>query len=303
MKKIHFVLIPVIVLFSCKGKNASHSSQLIAPADTSVSAAPSIAKELNTDLYGNWVGDFEVIEADFEKLKGQTISRLNIVIKQITDSGVIAQSVVNGNSRLMRGTMTQSDGKYVFVMDEPGDNKYDGRFNFTINGDTLAGKWQPYDTMLATKTSEFHLTKKPFVYNANVMLPKEWEYVDYVNSKERKESYKDEQSGVVDTFINTVYRAASEKVYQVNSSKQALKERDVKNLRRLDLQILRNTIFARHGYTFKSRAVRQFFDQVDWYVPVSDNVEAALSAVEKENIALLDRFEKYAKDNYDTFGR
>ena len=303
MKKLHFVLIPAIVLFSCKGKNSTRQSELISASDTAVAAAAVTAKELNTELYGNWVGDFEVTEADFDKFKGQTLSKLNIVIKQITDSGVTAQSVVNGNSRLMRGSMTAANGKYVFVMDEPGDNKYDGRFNFTINGDTLSGKWQPYDKTLATKTSEFHLTKKPFVYNANLMLPRDWEYVDYVNFKEQKESYKDEESGTVDTFINTVYRAASEKVYEVNSSKQALKEKDVKNLRRLDLQILRNTIFARHGYTFKSRAVRQFFDQVDWYVPVSDNIEAELTAIEKNNIALLDRFEKYAKDNYDTFGR
>ena len=302
MKRAHYFLIPAIVLFSCKGKN-SNQNGLKPGSDTTAAAAAAMPKELHTELYGNWVGDFEVTEADFDRLKGQTLSKLNIVIKQITDSGVIAQSVVNGNSRLMRGSITQSGDAYVFVMDEPGDNKYDGKFNFSIKNDTLSGKWQPFDSTLATKTSEYKLTKKPFVYNASLMLPNDWEYVDYVNAKKKKESYKDEESGTVDTFINTVYRAASEKVYQVNSSKQLLKEKDLKNLRRLDLQILRNTIFARHGYTFKSRAVRQFFDQVDWYVPVSDNIENELSALEKENIALLNRFEKYATDNYDTFGR
>lgn len=301
MKKIHFVLIPVIVLFSCKGKNTSRQESI--PTDTSIATTNEIPQELYTNLYGNWVGDMEVTEADFDNFKGQHRSKLTIVIKQITDSGVIAQSVVNGNSRLMHGNITPSRNSYVFVMDEPGDHKYDGRFSFTISGDTLAGKWQPYDQALATKTSEYKLTKKPFVYNENVMLPNEWEYVDYVNFKEKKESYKDDESGVVDTFINTVYRSASEKVYTLNSSREKLSEKDIKNLRKLDLQILRNTIFARHGYTFKSRAIRQFFDQVDWYVPVSDNIENELTAIEKENISLLNRFEKYAEDNYDTFGR
>lgn len=303
MKKIQFVLLPAIVLFACKGKN-TNQEDIITGADTSISAAAEMPKELYTGLYGNWVGNSEVTEADFSKLKeGQQLSRLNIVIKQINDSGVTAQSVVNGNSRLMRGSMTQSGGNFVFVMDEPGDHKYDGRFSFTISGDTLSGNWHPYDKTLTTKTTTFMLTKKPFVYDAALMLPKDWEYVDYVNFKEKQETYQDKKTGTVDTFVNTVYRMASPEVYEINSSKQQLKEKDVKNLRKLDLEILRNTIFARHGYTFKSRAVRQFFDQVDWYVPVSDNIEKELTAVEKANIALLTRFEKYAQDNYDTFGR
>ncbi|RYD80840.1 MAG: YARHG domain-containing protein [Sphingobacteriales bacterium] len=272
-------------------------------ADSTISAAAIMPAEKFTDLYGNWVGDNEVTDADFEKFKGQTVSKLNIVIKQITDSGVVAQSVTNGNNRLMHGSVTQSGNKYVFVMDEPGDDKYDGRFEFSIEGDTLSGNWKPYDTKLATKKSEYRLTKKPFAYNANLMLPSEWDYIDYANYKEKKETYKDEQTGVVDTFVNQFYRSASDKVYSINSSKQKLVEKDLKNLRKLDLQILRNTIFARHGYTFKSRAIRQFFDQVEWYIPVSDNIEAALTQLEKDNIALLSRFEKYAEDNYDTFGR
>ena len=46
-----------------------------------------------------------------------------------------------------------------------------------------------------------------------------------------------------------------------------------------------------------------FFENADWYVPVSNNVDADLTPLEKENVALLARFEKYAEDHYDTFGR
>ncbi|WP_199136765.1 hypothetical protein [Pedobacter sp. ASV12] len=58
-----------------------------------------------------------------------------------------------------------------------------------------------------------------------------------------------------------------------------------------------------HSYTFKKIGYRQFFDPVEWHVPVTDNVGGQLSATEKANIKLLMRFEKYATDNYDTFGR
>lgn len=303
MKQLIIVSSAVVLLFACKSKSNNATDQKSLQADTSIKAAAIVAPERYTELYGNWVGTNMVIDYDEEKFKGQYESRLNIIIKQITDSGVVAQSVVNGNSRLMRGSVSITGEKYSFIMDEPGDDKYDGRFEFSITGDTLSGKWIPYDTKLATKKTEYKLTKKPFVYNANLMLPKEWDYIDYTNFKEKKETYKDETSGITDTIVNAFYRSASDKVYTINSSKQKLTEKDVKNLRKLDLQILRNTIFARHGYTFKSRGVRQFFDQVDWYIPVSDNIEAELTPLEKDNIALLNRFEKYAEDNYDTFGR
>ena len=82
-----------------------------------------------------------------------------------------------------------------------------------------------------------------------------------------------------------------------------LTEKQLKNLHKLDLEIIRNTIYARHGYSFANRGARQFFDYVDWYVPLYTNVEDKLSPTEKENIALLKRFEKYATDNYQQYGR
>ena len=74
-------------------------------------------------------------------------------------------------------------------------------------------------------------------------------------------------------------------------------------MKKLELEIIRNTIFARHGYAFKKKSYRQFFDFVDWYIPVSNNVANKLTSIEKANINLLERFEQYAKDNYDSFGR
>ena len=77
----------------------------------------------------------------------------------------------------------------------------------------------------------------------------------------------------------------------------------LKNLRKLDLQIIKNSIFARHGYSFKKETYRNFFEQTDWYIPVSDNVDNNLTPTEKENVILLNRFIKYAEDKYDYFGR
>jgi len=91
--------------------------------------------------------------------------------------------------------------------------------------------------------------------------------------------------------------------FKINASKQKLAEKDLKNLRKLDMEIIKNAVFARHGYAFKKPTYRYFFEQTDWYIPVSNNVDSELSPMEKDNVALLNRFIKYAEDKYDSFGR
>lgn len=289
------------MLFSCKDddkQNTSDTPPLKQAIDTIM------PPEMHTELYGTYVGDFEEGRADEEIPAGEYVEpvKVSIDLTRITEKGAEGRSVVRGNDRPMKGQLTSAGNGFKFVMDEPGDNKHDGRFTFVVKGDSLIGTWQSYDVTAKGPKKKFALVKTPFQYNANLMLPEDWEYTDWQKSKNVPELYKNED-GSIDTIVNEFYRSASKAVYTINSSKQPLKESQLKNLKKLDLEILRNTIFARHGYAFKSKGVRQFFDGVDWYVPVSSNVQGNLSPVEKQNIALLKRFEKYAEDNYDTFGR
>lgn len=57
-----------------------------------------------------------------------------------------------------------------------------------------------------------------------------------------------------------------------------------------DLRILRNTVFARHGYIFDSKDLETFFSARKWYKPVTKNVE--LSEMDKQNINFVLKFEK-----------
>ena len=71
-----------------------------------------------------------------------------------------------------------------------------------------------------------------------------------------------------------------------------------------DLEVMRNSIYARHGYSFRNRRMRFLFDQlVDWYMPVSVNITGELTDLEKKNIDLLKRYEAHAEKYYDVFGR
>lgn len=57
------------------------------------------------------------------------------------------------------------------------------------------------------------------------------------------------------------------------------------------LRILRNSIYARHGYIFKSADLRQYFGQFAWYNPRYSNVESQLSSVERANVKEIKRWE------------
>ena len=136
------------------------------------------------------------------------------------------------------------------------------------------------------------------------MLPEDEAYIDYYSEKiDTIVETQTDSTTVPETYYQETYRSAGDVITKINSSTKKLTENDLKNLKKLELEILRNTIYARHGYTFKKKSYRQFFDSVEWYIPVSENVDAKLTALEKANIKLLERFEQYAEDNYDSFGR
>lgn len=301
MNKLSILIIFSALLFACKNEDKPKSA---AEPELKQAADTVMPPEVHTELYGTYVGNFEEGRNDDEIPDGEYIEpvKISVNISRITEKGAEGRSVVRGNDRPMKGTLTPAGSDFKFVMDEPGDDKHDGRFNFTVKGDSLIGTWEAYDPTAKGPKKKFALVKTPFQYNANLMLPDEMDYVDWEKGENVPALYTNED-GTVDTTVNTFYRAASDAVYKLNASKLKLKESQLKNLKKLDLEILRNTIFARHGYAFKSKGVRQFFDGVDWYVPVSSDVGSVLSPLEKENIALLKRFEKYAQDNYDTFGR
>ena len=296
MKKLFYAIALLAILSACNNENKKTG------ANVDTNSAVVNESTVHKDLYGMWVGDFEPVEVKEGAPNVQT-NKITLIIKSITEENdVLGQSIVAGNNRPLKGKLTSLNDNLNFVLDEPGDDKYDGRFEFELDDDTLVGHWKSYKNTLYVTKRSFRLVKKSFVYNANLMLSSNGDYTDYYDKQTR---------AVIDTidgkateiFIEDFYRTASNAVYEINASTDNLTEAELKKLSKLDLQILRNTIFARHGYTFKKKNYRQFFNPVEWYVPVSSDIDGQLTSLEKKNIALLQKFEKYAEDNYDTFGR
>lgn len=87
------------------------------------------------------------------------------------------------------------------------------------------------------------------------------------------------------------------------ASQRLLKTEDVENLPKGELEFMRNEIFARHGYCFAKKDLRQQFENEDWYVPNTVDIKGFLTDIEKKNIALIKRYEKYAEEYGDEYGR
>jgi hypothetical protein len=302
MKISNYAFIPLLAasLLSCK-KESKNTNSETAKKDSV------IIPEFHKEYYGIYTGEFagmEMVPAmdDGTQYEENVFKRISLKINKITKDSVYGQTILNGNQRPFRGIFNESTKS--FVLDEPGDDKTDGRFEVKLNNDTLSGKWTAFNKSAVKAPSKtLKLTKKEFVYNPNFMLNEDSDLVDWTNPKSFVEKYKDEETGKTESYTTSKNRVATEAIFKINASKQKLTEKDIKNLRKLDMEIIKNSVFARHGYSFKKETYRNFFEHTDWYIPVSNNVDNDLSPMEKENVALLNRFIKYAEDKYDSFGR
>lgn len=62
---------------------------------------------------------------------------------------------------------------------------------------------------------------------------------------------------------------------------------ELADLSQRDLRILRNTVYARHGRTFKSDTLIEWFSSKDWYKEDPSFSEDKLSAIDRKNVKLI----------------
>lgn len=68
-------------------------------------------------------------------------------------------------------------------------------------------------------------------------------------------------------------------------------DEDLADLSKQELLILRNEIFAKHGYIFNDKDLASHFSQFDWYLPKHKDISEFLSDNDKMNIELIQEYE------------
>jgi hypothetical protein len=261
------------LLAACSG-NQQESSNNQSDLATSVIQAHNIERvqpEKSYGIEGYYTGFFEAVTYDGNK-DYMYSNKITVSIDSITETTLFGHSIVAGNDRPFSGSYQVTDKVWKATVAEPGDDRYDGVFTFQLNSDSmvLIGTWTANNQKLAVSKRKYKLESSIFSYNPAIDLPEEVTY----------------------------------DAIKINPSNTLLKKEDIENMFQGDLEVMRNSIYARHGYSFRNRRMRFLFDQmVEWYMPVSINITNELTELEKKNIELLKRYEAHAEKYYDTYGR
>lgn len=295
------------------------------------------------DLIGYWVGWFEPDLTDDERQRlydkeiYPSANKINISIDDIQGDRILGHSVVANNYREFRGVIKVQNDTFIVNASEDGTDKQDGVFDFYLvkEDSVLNGSWTAYNKSLNVPNRSYKLTKEIFKYTPanSLFMP----YIDYEKIQDVREVtrenvldfYKSEDDLILthfelnlDTLSNLDYEVylklaleyenefrdsryftITQKVFEKNASTDTLSGEFVSELSKADIYVLRNSIFARHGYSFKKEDLRRYFDRYSWYIPVHANITTDVTELEKYNIQMLLAYEEHAEEYYDEFGR
>ena len=65
------------------------------------------------------------------------------------------------------------------------------------------------------------------------------------------------------------------------------------------LRLMRNEIYARHGYKFASADLTAYFSKTSWYHPGTDNSKIKLSPLEQLNVNIIKKIEDEMEDDHN----
>ena len=144
-------------------------------------------------------------------------------------------------------------------------------------------------TAMATKVmkklvSWLEIEKKPIL----IQLPqKEFERMNKNWCLPATDLNKQICQGKTNEDINNIHHIPG--LYPEASTRQ-LTTADLSPLSKWQLKIMRNEIFARHGYIFKTQVMKKYFHATPWYHPQFDDVSHLLTPIERYNIKLIQQY-------------
>ncbi|MFN6377701.1 MAG: YARHG domain-containing protein [Flavobacteriales bacterium] len=310
------ILIALFILQRCTTATGKSDSQLVdmmkAKRDSALKLLkPVLANEnliitSKEDLIGNWTGylSFSDTTKGSDNSEGEW-DMICIRIDSISADSAFGCSIYRGQSHPLTGKYEELAGVYFFDLKHQTKGPYNGEYQLSISSqkDNIVGLWIPNNAMLHTYDDGFNLKKRVFKYDPINQPVDTTVYVDWKKFKVDSVSYYDEDEKKDIFYEEEMYLSTTEMIYSKNASIELLDKSFVENLTKADIFIIRNSIYARHGYAFEYPSLTAFFGEFDWYVPISTDITASLTDIELKNIEILLRYEDYAKEYYDAFGR
>ena len=73
---------------------------------------------------------------------------------------------------------------------------------------------------------------------------------------------------------------------------------DLQDLDKAQLRLMRNAVYAIHGYDFKSQDLKEYFSGFSWYKPNPNFSESDFTEIERKNIELIRQMENQEETIY-----
>ncbi len=94
-----------------------------------------------------------------------------------------------------------------------------------------------------------------------------------------------------DEYISEEEEMSKEEDYLFPSDQKLITAEDLYGMSKEQVALIRNEIYARHGYIFQSEVYQEYFGQKDWYQPDPNFTADSLNAIETANKDFLVKYE------------
>lgn len=109
--------------------------------------------------------------------------------------------------------------------------------------------------------------------------------------KEKKDSKSDHDKKAYE-YDDSDEEESSDSDYLFDSDTRYITERDLRYCSQDKIALIRNEIYARHGYIFQREPYKSYFAAKSWYIPNPDFSEALFNSIEKYNKDYIVEYEK-----------
>ena len=149
--------------------------------------------------------------------------------------------------------------------------------------EAIHGKTFPNEEWLQKYFDERYWYKRNPSYDASTLTEIERKNIERLTEEKNKGRHTAISIGDMDNFQNAV-----------------LTEDKLAGLSILELRILREEFYARHGKTFDAPGIREYFAWRDWYRPAKNQRTVSLNKIEQQNVELLVAYESKVREKLAT---
>ncbi|RXQ91009.1 YARHG domain-containing protein [Ancylomarina salipaludis] len=271
MKKLIYIYLILLSSLSVLAQDTS-----IFKALEELKIGSNLPAEIAEKYFGakpDYYGEVQPIELEYYKKYDDTSL---IILKYYT--GVGAYSLL----KFINESRSRENEEYVIMQNSDHDGSYaiakDTDYIF-INDSII----ELIDTKEIVKDSSKYDSKTNWIKGDNSF----WDLETVTFDSYRY--IKIDSNCVVSTFSPN--REISESRMYKQVSERILSHKDLNELSKEELRIMRNEIFADYGYIFNSNDLKNYFNSKSWYTPKYKTVSSKLSMVEKINIKTILRLE------------